>query len=443
MNEQDLGKVVGLEIEPRPAAEKAPDLGVERKLDRRWHADRRTGKAVPGAPYVTLRNAQVILQQDPRWRGRLRLNTFADQVEVDGNLLTDDDLSSVIVWMDEFYQLRDMDAKKVQRALRHVALVAGRYHPLEAYLGGLRWDGQRRVDGWMVRYLGAADTPLVRALGKCFLVSCIARALRPACKVDTVLVLVGSQGLQKSTALRTLACGWFQDTTLDLHNKDGMAALQGIWIYELAELDELQRRDASTIKAFLSRQEDRYRPSYGINFVTRKRQTVIVGSTNEEEFISDPTGSRRFWPVRAGAGGPIDIPSIEADRDQLWAEALTLFHAGEPWWLDKASESALKEASEAHRKSDPWEERIDAWLRSHPTAYGFSIGEILEAAVNVPVDKQEPRQTSRVGGILQKLGYVKERSRSWGRGWRWFPSREAAQQAQQGIERVCSPALGE
>ena len=252
----------------------------------------------------------------------------------------------------------------------------------------------------------------------------MARVYRPGCKVDTTLMLSGVQGSLKSTILAALAVReeWFSDSTIDFRSKDAYQLLPGVWIYELAELEALRGVHASTLKAFLSSRRDRYRPSYGRNTVVTPRQTVFLGSTNDAEFLSDPTGSRRFWPVRVGKP---NLAALERDRDQIWAEAAHLFKAGTQWWLDPGAERDLRRHSEAFRQVDAWEPVVEDWL-AQQAARPLTVAEIVEGALHKKAADIRPEDTMRVGTILVRLGFEKERTTVRGRrSTRWKRSGRA------------------
>lgn len=154
----------------------------------------------------------------------------------------------------------------------------------------------------------------------------MARIYRPGTKVDNCLILDGGQGTLKSTALRTLAEPWFTDELGDLGSKDAALQLRGAWIIELSELDAMQRMEASRIKAFISRSNDRYRPPYGRHVVDMPRECILAGTVNHQTYLRDETGGRLFWPVRTGR---IDIADLKRDRDQLWAGARARYQTGD------------------------------------------------------------------------------------------------------------------
>ena len=419
MNSDEIAEVIGLDVD----AETMPDPDVWESLDKA-----RARKGADLKPVGKVRNVVKILQGDPRWAQKVRLDAFAGHVLVKGRELTDEIETEVMLWLDRIYSL-SMSTQRVAEAIRYVASINA-FHPVRDWLRSLRWDGDTRADTMLTRLFGASDDGLNAELSRRFLISCVARAMEPGCKVDTSLILIGRQGLKKSTALRAL-CGaeWFSDTAIDMTSKDAYMSIQGVWIYELAELDSVRPREASTVKAFLASQQDRFRPAYGRNVVTQPRQVVFVGTTNEEEFLTDPTGARRFWPVKSES---IDIPGITAERDQLWAEAVAAYDGGERWYLDGEAEGWLRYAQEQYRQVDPWEDRVREWGLQQFAAkdQGISVAQVLTGALDLPAGQQTKGVEMRTAGILTGLGWVKRRAPRRidpCRGVRWFPSSSQAE----------------
>ncbi len=358
-----------------------------------------------GVPLATLLNFVTILEGDPKFSGRCQRDEFRLRTVVDGSPVRDDDETAINLEIARMYGIR-ASSTLVGEAVRHV----GNQHPTHGpreYLDSLAWDGVVRTETWLTEHCGAEDTPLIREFGRAFLVGAVARVMQPGCKVDNVLILVGQQGIGKSRAFATLAGpDWFSDSAIDFASKDAYQQLPGVWIFELAELDSLRRSETSAVKAYISAQIDHYRPSYGRNTVDVPRQTVFVGTTNEPEFLRDPSGSRRFWPVAVTV---INLDALAAERDQLWAEARWRFDQGETWWLSPEGEQARIEASEPYREVDAWEAPIEKWAgeREEP----FTVADVLGAALAVEIARQTKRDGMRVASILGRLGYAKRRVR--------------------------------
>ncbi len=351
-----------------------------------------------GQPTAGLHNLTTILSEDSRWKGRVCLDTFAQKVLLDGQALDDGALTGVRLWLERVYGVR-ASVDSAQRVLDYVA-ARNPAHPVRAWLHGLLWDGQARLPSLLPGLFGAQDTALHRAMGAAWLIGAVARVAQPGCKLDTMLVLVGRQGRHKSTGCAALMPepGWFCDTALDLRSKDAFLLLCGVWLFEIAELRGVQHASPDLVKAFLSSRIDRYRAPYARQTREHPRQCFFVGTTNNEEFLEDLTGSRRFWPVRSRE---VDVKGLLQHREQLWAEANHRYLRGEPWWLSREQEAELGEAAEAHTVADPWEEPLSAWIRRRPE--GFTVQEALSALGMAP-ERQDRRHASRVGALLARLG---------------------------------------
>ncbi|WP_237081182.1 virulence-associated E family protein [Myxococcus xanthus] len=240
------------------------------------------------------------------------------------------------------------------------------YDPVADYLAGLVWDGKPQLDELLVTYFGARGEPgYLRAVGAKFAISAGARALRPGCKVDTVLILEGPQGLRKSTAFRILGGQYFSDAPIDVTNKDSAMLASQFWFIELAELSTFRKSEDQALKAFISRTDDTYRPPYGRANVKSPRRCVFVGTTNDDDYLRDPTGHRRFWPVKCSG---IEVDALARDRDQIWAEAVVRFHQGEEWWLsnEEATGAEQQAALRMENHGDSRKEVILRWLLEMP-----------------------------------------------------------------------------
>ena len=194
-----------------------------------------------------------------------------------------------------------------------------------------------------------------------FLVSAVARIMDPGCKVDHVPILERQQGIGKSTSLLILTGeAWFSDSLPDVGTKDAMDHLRGKWIVEIAELDAMSRAEDTALKAFITRQVDKFRPAYGRREIEWPRQSVFVGTTNRSVYLKDETGGRRYWPVRCTS---INLAALERDRDQIWAEAVHLYRQGHRWHITDPDLIRQAEAEQRARYDvDVWHDKIEAYV---------------------------------------------------------------------------------
>lgn len=281
------------------------------------------------------------------------------------------------------------------------------FHPIREYLDGLNWDGEPRIDRFLVDYMGAADTPLNRAIARKMLVAGVRRIREPGAKFDTIIVLEGPQGSGKSTALEILAGGQdnFSDADiLTLDQKGQMEALEGVWIYEICELEGISRADTTKVKSFASRRVERARAAYGRFREDHPRQCILVGTTNDDKYLRDQTGNRRFWPVKTGN---IDLEALRRDRDQLWAEAAYWEAKDESLILPEELWPAAAEAQEERLEDDPW---LDTLAKIDSKAVGgfqrVTSESIFTTHLGLEADRQHQFQTKRVAGLMRKLGWT-------------------------------------
>lgn len=307
-----------------------------------------------------LQNLVLIIQNDENLKV-IAYNQHRDGIDVKGDLpwkqiksgWNDSDMSSLKVYFDKTYGV--WSPTKIKEAL--IAVAAQRaFHPIKDYLNYLpKWDGIERLDTLLIDYLGAEDNKYSRAVIRKTLVAAVARIYEPGTKFDSVLILNGPQGIGKSTFFARLGSKWFSDslTITDMRDKAAAEKLQGYWLLELGELAGIKKTDVETVKSFVSRTDDKYRASYGVNVESHPRQCVIVGSTNSESgFLRDITGNRRFWPVRVSGSSEKKAWDLK-DIDQIWAEALYVYKKGEDLFL-KGDEAqiAMSEQADAMETDD-------------------------------------------------------------------------------------------
>jgi len=319
----------------------------------------------------TLDNLVLILKHDPKLKG-IAFNRHRDGIDAKEPLpwkqikagWNDSDNAAIKVYLSGVYRL--YSPTKTKDAV--LAVAASRsYHPIEEYLDGLpQWDGHSRVDTLLADYFGAEDNGYTRAVMRKTLVAAVARIYRPGTKFDSVLILNGPQGIGKSTFFAKLAGDWFSDslTLTEMRDKTGAEKLQGFWLLELGELAGMRKADVETVKSFISRVDDKYRASYGFSVENHPRQCVIVGSTNSETgFLRDITGNRRFWPVSvSGESEKKPWQLSQAEVDQIWAEALSLYRKGERLYLEGADAQAAQDSQRDALETDEREGLVHAYL---------------------------------------------------------------------------------
>ncbi len=303
------------------------------------------------------------------------------------------------------------------------------FHPVRQYLDGLEWDGVERLDTWLPAFLDAEDTELNRAYGRKTLIGAVRRVRAPGAKHDTVLVLQGHQGKGKSSAICALCPDeeWFTDS-LGIGNdqKEVIEHTSGKWLVEMAELAGMGKRDANEAKAMISRKVDRARLSYGRLNTERQRQFVLFGTVNETQYLRDPTGNRRYWPVSiSGKLDPDEMCAhIVRNRDQLWAEAAYYQARGESSTLPKHLWQPAADGQRECMITDPWQERLEAHLEGK----GFIASEEVYETLGVLTAQRNPNVSQRIAGILNGLGYERVRRRIGGRlTWGYAPTATAAE----------------
>lgn len=328
--------------------------------------------------------------------------------------ITDADVSRVQEYLQKC-GLEKIGREVVQQAIDLVCR-ENSFHPVRDYFNALRWDGTPRVETWLTTYLGAADTPYTRAIGRMFIIMMVARIFEPGCQADYMMVLEGAQGTLKSTACRVLAGKWFSDSLPDLRHagKDVAQHLNGKWLIEVAELSALDRAETALLKAFMTRAVERYRPSYGRKEVIEPRQCVFVGTTNKPAYLRDETGGRRFWPVKVGA---IDIAGLTRDRDQLFAEAFDLYRKSTRWWPDARFEQAhIAPEQEARFESDAWEDAVSTYLAvERPSRVTVLL--IAREALHIETAKIGTAEQRRIRNVLFRLGWVEGKRTTTARWW--------------------------
>jgi predicted P-loop ATPase len=370
-----------------------------------------------GAVAATSANVADVLRLHPAWKGVLGFNTrascpvflrrppfrFWDDSLTFPVELHDRHKGDLAEWLARSFEAPfSVNPKTALEELDRACREAP-FEPLIDHLRGLKWSGECLLDTWLSRYGHAADTPFNRAAGRKWMISSVARAMQPGCKADHVLVFEGPEAAKKSTALETLAYAdthseWHTDQLPDLENKDSMVQLQGPWIVEMGELATVRKARREKLKAFVSSRVDRFRPPHATLARNFPRRCIFAGTTNETNYFDDPTGNRRFWPVHTPSW---DIEALKRDRDQLWAEAVAAFDAGEAWHLDAELEAAARVVQDSRSVDDLWSDRIEAWIGGQETV---SVTDCL-GELGITEDRRTPTDARRIEGILRRAGW--------------------------------------
>jgi predicted P-loop ATPase len=427
--EQPLPKPDGEDEPPPPLPPPPPPVP-------HWKDFLQRSEKGKGPPVANLANAALALRRAPELRGIVSFDEMLQHAMLLRTVpacrmepvtaprpLRDTDVNAVQEWL-QWQGLRRIGKDIVHQAIDLVSREHA-FHPVRDYLLGLQWDGTPRIHKWLAYYLGAepdekddeAEKARKRAylakIGRWFLISMVARIMRPGCKCDYMMVLEGDQGIMKSSVCRILAGEWFSDSLPDLHGGDKVRLsmhLRGKWLIEIAEMASLSKAEAGDLKSFITQQEERYTPKYARQEVIEPRQCCYVGSTNRGEYLRDETGGRRFWPVKCGT---IALVDLKRDRDQLFAEAMVAFQADEKWWPDQDFEREhIKPEQDARFEGDAWDDKVEEWTRSKATC---TTADVAVHALFIDVGRITSADQRRIAVILTRLGWQSRRSgkRCW------------------------------
>jgi predicted P-loop ATPase len=336
---------------------------------------------------------------------RLRFNEMSREIELDRKPL---DLNLVKGFVSTVLEY-DSSTENCIIALNIVANKSP-YHPVREYLESLRGKATNLdlIANFPARYFGNSN-PLQNRMFFRKLVASVARVMAPGTKDDSLLVLQGEQGFKKSTALKALVGeDWFNDDLRSLDDKDEIAKLSRFWVLELAEVDYLfGKKEVELFKRFLSCTEDTFRPPYGRSNILVKRSCALFASTNKSEFLTDPTGDRRYWVVEVKQR--VDIEGIRQVRDLVWATALAAYEGGHQHFLDETEQLLHLGASKQWHDDDPWVDsilpKLGSVVRFHGGLEYVNIQEVMDKILEIPLDRQDKRQRNRIAAMLQVEGF--------------------------------------
>lgn len=378
----------------------------------------------------------VSLIDDPSSRQAI-LNTrdemiwceMTGQPKVGGREFNEGDISTVRLGLESF--ARSTDGKPLQfkesdieKALAYVAKRKP-VHEIRAEVQAFApWDGKPRLESEFPLLFGHKPGSFEGRLLRRWLVSAVARVMKPGCQVDTVLILTGGQGASKTNFFRRMGGRWTTSSKVVPGDTEGMMVMRLFWFIEWGELSSMKSRSREVTKDFITNPIDTFRWPWGRRPVSAPRHAIIVGTTNEEQMLEDPTGNRRYWPVKVLLPD-IDLQWVDANREQLFAEALALFTAGagcpacaadaqkrcgeHRWWLTKEEEVQLKvHQQDFEVDPHPWFDVLHDWIeKSNPTS--LTTAQVLQYGVDQKVEHFKPIGSDQVAQLMDRLGWKKTR----------------------------------
>lgn len=397
-----------------------------------WEDDLK--KNADGSRHQIPYNAYIVLRNHSDFCGHLRWNEVAKRVEVNGGPMkqfSSQGIEAIVTGVeDHLASTHDLVIPHASIARRVVMVARSRpYDPLKDYLNSVRWDEQPRINNWLSTYCGAKkeSAEYIEKVGRRWMLALVARGLTPGCKVDNVLVLEAKPGTGKSSVFDILGGEWFCDTAIDIGDKDSRMMAGQYWICEMAECVSFKKTGYDQLKNFFSSRIDKFRPPYGAALEESPRRCVWVGSTNDESWLTDPTGNRKYWPVAceytAGA-----TEALRRDRDQLLAEAVVAFRAGEPWHFGYEEIPLTEIETEKRIVETPAGMLVRSWW------YGLMKNQRPKSVTTLEVAKEifpdrvlrdgPDGDLMKIGHALKRMGFVKSRETTGAREWRHFATDE-------------------
>lgn len=397
---------------------------------------------------VNEQNLVMILDKDRRLKGRFQYNEHSDTVEIDGQPITDNKVLEISIWLQQHYEGFRMELTIVGRGIDYVASqTKNTYHPVSEMLHKMydinlddAPDHARPEELWSY-YFGADLGPekmysdLIEQYGILFCITLVKRALQPGCKADTLPVLIGPQGCGKSTGLRALAMEeeFFSDTPFDVKSKDAYQMLRGVWIYEIGEAESLLRGGFRAVKGFITAQVDRYRKPYRSHVTSSPRGGAFATTTNEPqiEFLSDPSGSRRYHAMMVGRYHSVRVNELREDAKYIWARTMHMYHgtgeyeeAGpmqENWLQNQKLQELSRRLNEKFGAGDPWVDFIGSYCQTVWNEWAFETKtrgdskksnklrevdpkKVLSDVLQIPAGNQTRKEMKRCTEVLSQLG---------------------------------------
>lgn len=359
-----------------------------------------------GLPLANLHNAVSVIENDAKLKDLFWFDSFLQRVMTNAEAPREwadaDDITLTL------YIQREVGLNRVGRELVSQAVLGVSHHrvrhSVRDWLDSLTHDGTQRLESFFSDCFGADDGEYTQAASRNFWLSMVARAYHPGCKVDNMVVLEGAQGIGKSQALQIIGADWFAEQHESATNPKGFAEiLQGKLLVEISEMDSFNRAEVNRVKQTISCPSDRFRASYGHYAQDHPRQCIFVGTTNRDDWNRDETGARRFWPI--ACKGDVDLATVRANREQLFAEAAARYKAGEKHWLMPTE--ATKDEQSSRFQADPWLQNVETIVKGESSITTATVAEKL----GIPLERRDRGTEMRIGACLRFMGWQRKQVR--------------------------------
>lgn len=362
-------------------------------------------------PFSNDLNVYLILRNSPIYQDKFRHDEFK-QLSYYGSRIYDQNkhTASLLIEIQQAFLMPKINITHVKNAVTRI-IQENTFNSFQDFIDSKTWDGVNRIDDFFIKYFGSHDTQYTKDVSRNFWLGLVRRGLQPGIKFDNMVILEGKQGLKKSSALKLIANQFYDSTGEDPSNKDFYLKLKGRVLVEVEELDSFRKSEATTLKKLLSTSSDNYRKPYAAESTDNPRTCIFVGTTNRNDYLSDSTGNRRYWPIECRE---IDMVQLSQDLDNLWAEAAIRAKSDETHWL--VSEEHLESIYDNRTNFDRDESGInDAWFSDvefvAKLGSTFNITEFLTGRLNIELSKVTQKETRRVAAILKTLGFKQKSAR--------------------------------
>jgi predicted P-loop ATPase len=372
-------------------------------------------------PHINLSNVSLILQRDPNFSGKIWLDTFRDKIyhtvrsDV-SELWTDADTRRTAAYVQQSLKLPKVSTLLMHESVQH-ASECNPHNSVTEWLNSLHWNGTSRLNDWLTDTLGVEKNEYTQAVARNWPIAMVARAFQPGCKFDHMPVLEGKQGLNKTTFLEVLGGEWYKSLPMSFGEKDFLMAIQGAWLVEIPDMTGFSRREHSAVLATITIRVDEYRKSYGRTVESHPRIAIFAATSEKDNYLKNSNGRRRYWPLRCKH---IDLNCLRQQREQIFAEAVVRYRAGETYWeMPETTDNEQLSRTE----HDAWAQKVldwadDTWAGAGNDMKRASITStlILSKALEIPLKDQDQMKLERIGIIMRSDGWETKhtaRARLW------------------------------